>query len=315
MANILVLYLDEDSPMVEEFSSALEAHGHSLVELGLFSLAEIDYPNAVPHYISSCDVAMPVITSACVTSRRFRKELAFIFGYMGDQKRLDAIVPVIMDGTSIDGEVNLFSPIVLDPAKISTAVEDVLERVDKAMGKLAAQAAILEEKRENVKRSAATYIENTQKALKDREKDFKLRAEAWYVVSYVSLGGGVGLGIWKGAGISVAQDGLPLAAYLFAGLIATVFLVAISKLSFTLAKGYMVESLRNADRSHAIAFGEFYLNAFEEKIEWSEVKDVFQHWNIDRGSSFISQEASQFDPNLLETALEIAKVLKAQEKA
>lgn len=75
----------------------------------------------------------------------------------------------------------------------------------------------------------------------------------------------------------------------------------------------MVEALRNADRSHAISFGEFYLNAFGEDLEWKEVKEAFQHWNIDRGSSFLTQDSAQFDPKLFETAVELAKVLRGSD--
>jgi hypothetical protein len=76
----------------------------------------------------------------------------------------------------------------------------------------------------------------------------------------------------------------------------------------------MVESLRNADRIHAISFGQFYLKAFGEHAEWAEIKEAFQHWNIDKGSSFMQQEAKDINPEILKTALEIAKSMSPKGK-
>jgi hypothetical protein len=77
------------------------------------------------------------------------------------------------------------------------------------------------------------------------------------------------------------------------------FLGACSRYAFSLGKSYISESLKSADRIHAIAFGKFYLRAFGEKATWSELKEVFQNWNIDRASTFSSLDVSQIDPQIL----------------
>jgi hypothetical protein len=69
----------------------------------------------------------------------------------------------------------------------------------------------------------------------------------------------------------------------------------------------MVEALRTGDRRHAIRFGEFYLKAYGENTTWEEIKEAFQHWNIDIGSSFINQTAADVDPNILQTIVTLAK--------
>lgn len=315
MANILMLYAEQDSPLVEELKSALEKYGHNFLDVGLLPAVDMTSARAVPFYISASDVSVVVFTSASMAMPRFVSETAYMMGYLKDRGERDKVIPLVLDdGTRLEEPFERLSPIILDPVNVSETTVEIDTRINQVLGVLAAQTETVQQQRAQVKKSAATYIQSTQNELKEREKTLKQWAQTWYLISYVSLGAGVGLGIWRGVDFLLPQNGFGLAAYLFTGLIAATFLIAISKLSFTLAKGYMVESVRIADRSHAIAFGEFYLNAFEEKIEWSEVKEVFQHWNIDRGSSFISQEAAQFDPKLLETALEIAKVLKAQEK-
>ena len=78
---------------------------------------------------------------------------------------------------------------------------------------------------------------------------------------------------------------------------------------FSLGKSYSSESLKSSDRIHAIRFGEFYLRAFGDKTKWEELKEVFQHWNIDRNSSFASLDVSQFDPKILESLTDLIKVV------
>jgi hypothetical protein len=67
--------------------------------------------------------------------------------------------------------------------------------------------------------------------------------------------------------------------------------------------------LRNNNRHHAISFGQFYLKAFGDRADWADIKDAFQTWNIDMGSSFIGQSASDIDPQLMQTFIGIATAL------
>jgi len=57
----------------------------------------------------------------------------------------------------------------------------------------------------------------------------------------------------------------------------------------------MTESLKNADRIHAISFGKFFLQAFGDNVDAKEVKEVFQHWNISNSTSFSGLDADKFD--------------------
>ena len=72
----------------------------------------------------------------------------------------------------------------------------------------------------------------------------------------------------------------------------------------------MVEAIRNSDRIHAISFGEFYLNAYGKVATRDEVREVFGKWNIDNGSSFISQSPKDYDPQILENLVLAVEALK-----
>ena len=92
-------------------------------------------------------------------------------------------------------------------------------------------------------------------------------------------------------------------------------LIAASKYSFTLGKSFMHESLRNADRTHAISFGEFYLKAFGDRLgSHTEIKEIFQEWNIDKPSAFSNIDTSSYDPKFSDNLVEIIKTLSSKIK-
>ena len=72
----------------------------------------------------------------------------------------------------------------------------------------------------------------------------------------------------------------------------------------------MVEAIRNSDRIHAISFGEFFLNAYGNVATREEVRDVFGNWNIDNGSSFITQSPKDYDPQIIENLINAVNAFK-----
>jgi hypothetical protein len=56
------------------------------------------------------------------------------------------------------------------------------------------------------------------------------------------------------------------------------------------------------------------LQAFGAKANWSELKEVFQYWNIDRSSTFSTLDASQIDPQILSLISSIATVIGTKGK-
>jgi hypothetical protein len=105
-----------------------------------------------------------------------------------------------------------------------------------------------------------------------------------------------------------------LAHFAVLGVAIVAMLVALARYAFSLGKSFMVESLRNSDRRHAISLGEFYIKAFPDRLDWTILKDIFQQWNIDKGSAFLTQDGKDFDPELLAKAVEVARVLVEHEK-
>ena len=98
-----------------------------------------------------------------------------------------------------------------------------------------------------------------------------------------------------------------LLVYGVSSLFMVVILISLSKLMFTLAKSFMVESIRCSDRIHAISFGKFFLDAYGTEASREEVIKAFSSWNIDNGNTtFRTQSSEDYDPKIAE----IIKILK-----
>jgi hypothetical protein len=185
--------------------------------------------------------------------------------------------------------------------------------VENAIGRQIARDEKKQEVRERVEKNAAEFIKQALDALRQRERTYRIVGYMWYGLGYLALIAGVGAAAWRATTAANARLGWSeLVGFAVFGFVLIALLIAVAKYSFTLGKSFTMEALRNADRSHAISFGEFYLNVAGDQVEWKDVKDAFQHWNIDKGSSFAGQEAKQFDPQLLEAALEVAKLAAAR---
>jgi hypothetical protein len=91
----------------------------------------------------------------------------------------------------------------------------------------------------------------------------------------------------------------------FKGIIAAALLAGLAKYAFLLSTSFMQESLKNADRRHAINFGKFYLESYGAAADWSQVKEAFENWNISGSNAFTQQDNSMPDLTALEKALSV----------
>jgi hypothetical protein len=189
--------------------------------------------------------------------------------------------------------------------------------IDTFAGVKAARQVERSEIQERIERKAADYIEEALKSLGTRERQFRRIALMWYGAGFIALIGGIATTVILSRDamlrLALPSNQWPTFAYLaLKSIIIIGLLVATSKYSFTLGRSYMTESLKNADRVHAISFGKFYLGAFGERATWPEIKEAFQHWNIAKDSAFSSLDSKEFDPNFVGALVEVAKVAGAK---
>jgi len=192
-------------------------------------------------------------------------------------------------------------------ASLLSLVDKIIEAPEKEKEK--------KEKQEQIQSSAASFVQESISELSNREQRLKNQAMIWYVLGFLSLIGGIAAAIILiSTGSSKLESTIGIVYIILKSLFIIGLLVAASRYAFNLGKTYMNESLKNADRIHAISFGKFYLQVFGANIEPDDLKDVFKDWNTSKESPFIKLDSSEFDPQLLQAFMQFTALIKGDKK-
>ena len=308
MARIYVSHSSLDHKLAQDISSRLSEIGHELWADNYLK-AGVDLRLKLRETLSTVDAILVLITKESANSRWVSSEVSAMRAYAKERGR-GGVIPVWFDDVELPESVRDIQAIRANRNDLSGLISNISNAVENIVGATLAKEEKRKERRELLERVASDFIEKSQENLQKRERSYKNQANIWYFVSCSVLILGAGTSFWRAASINYNESNLfSLLEVVVLGAISVGLIVGIAKFAFTLGKSFMVESLRNADRSHAISFGEFYLRSYGSDSDWTELKEAFQHWNIDTGSVFSSQKAEDFDPKVLETALALAKLL------
>ncbi|HGQ7401820.1 hypothetical protein [Pseudomonas aeruginosa] len=172
-----------------------------------------------------------------------------------------------------------------------------------------------EENLKEIERKSQSYVNGALSGLESKEVDFHLISKIWSGLGALSIF----LGILVVAVSSyLAADGFHSSSntgwsyfvyVTFRGLVMVALFVALARYCFLYSNSYMHESLKSGERRHAINFGKFYLEVFGAQANWDQVKDAFQHWNINNNSAFSKRSSDEFDPAVIDKIYELAKSL------
>lgn len=195
----------------------------------------------------------------------------------------------------------------LENAKISKSLITLLKEISNAP-RLRIQQ---KEKQEQIEITAASFVQESITELSKREKRLKFQAGLWYIIGFASLIGGISVAVFLvKTNQSELTSTIGIVYLILKSLLIVGLLIAASRYAFNLGKTYMNESLKNADRIHAISFGKFYLQVFGTNIKPEDLKDVFKDWNTSQESAFLKLDSSEFDPQMLQAFLKFAEVMK-----
>jgi len=138
------------------------------------------------------------------------------------------------------------------------------------------------DRREASTKSIGIIIEN----LKEREYKSKMNAAKWKWMSIASIiGSAVIVAVFC---FLLSENKLDLfIAIASATLLVGLFLI-LARFSFNLAKSYMNEVEKLADRVHAIQFGRLFIQVYNTTVERNDFLEAFKNWNWNENSSFIS---------------------------
>lgn len=259
--------------------------------------------------ISQSDLFLPIISENYNASKFANTQLMTAIGF-NSSKGSPRLLPYIVSPT----------PIPYDLLRISCFIGT--NNLDEDLNKMKAQlvsirASVLADRDANIQNesnlnsSLAQYLKDVFSTLEKKEKRNRWLAYFFYFASILCLGIIVLLGV-QNVDISPSNT-LDIPSQIFSSLhnvLTLAVLASLSRLCFILGKSFMVEAIRNGDRIHAISFGKFYIQAYGKQASRQEIREVLGDWNIDKGSSFHTQDAKDIDPNILG----ILEIIKSQKE-
>ncbi len=322
MTKIFISHSSFDFDLVNQITNGLIERGNEVIfqnlEIGL------DFITSTKNAIKEASVFILLVTRESVNSKRFLDELVQITGYVIAYGK--KLIPIFENGVNYEGipePVRFLNGIHFE-GKNSTSIIQLLKQIDNEINLFLGKKLASEEKvqviKDKIESSYPEYISETITGLTSREKKLKNTAVFWYILGFVSLISGVGAAfIFSNNGLKYfdgnTENWSKTTFFAIKSFIVIILLISASKYSFNLAKSYMNESLKISDRIHAISFGKFYLQVFNQQIEPTELKDIFQNWNINNESSFINQKSKDFDPQFLEKIIELIDKVKNNKSA
>jgi uncharacterized membrane protein len=265
-----------------------------------------------------------LITEESLNSNYVVSEVGMARAYVAESANKKFIIPVIYGEIPIPNFIDDLYCIRLHNNTFNETINKIDLSISGFVGKQEADKENKNSAKQEVEIKAADFIKDTTTELKKREGNNKLIAYICYVIGIITLICGVVIGLYGFKNIKEIQDLLEKhpnqiwGIYIVIILKSTIvigLLIAVSKYAFTLGKSFMHESLRNADRVHAISFGEFYLKAYGDRIgTHTEIKEIFQEWNIDKPSTFSNLDSGVYDPKFTDHLVEIIKTLSSKVK-
>lgn len=306
MAKIYISYQRADQSFVIKLAEELKAKGHQLS----YDIDELtpgtEWRTALDAGLKNSEVFIVIVSQTTHKSQYLLAEVGAARAYALESNRM-LLIPILIDNVSLPLTIQDIQAIIQPDRNIEKILSDVERAIASFIGRRTAIDVAETAAAEKIQSNSADYIRIAIDSLQKLEKRDRLLSYLWYFLGFASLLVGIGFSLSRLLHNSeVAIHGTEnLVLLVLKAVVVISLLGAFTKYAFALGRSYSSESLKSSDRIHAIRFGDFYLRAFGDKMKWNELKEVFQHWNIDRNSSFASLDISQFDPKLLESILSL----------
>jgi len=318
---------ESDYELLNYLRNALIEKGYSLISddfEGAVIYNNEKSENSYNEILFNAEIIISLITESSIESKSGYNELIRIRNYVSNVEN-KLFIPILSSRVSYNNLPESY--FLLNAIKLENdsriEVERIANRIDEYinifLGKRLANEEKSKELKENLETSAPTYINETLKELEKREGYQRTVSIVWYILGFLSIILGVIIAVWlTTSGIVINNQKENWSLTIFYGIksiFIIILLITASKYSFNLAKSYMSESLKIADRIHAISFGKFYLQIFKNNINPNEIKEIFRDWNINnQENNFSKQTTDDYDPKLLEKAIDIVNKVKVKEQ-
>jgi hypothetical protein len=167
---------------------------------------------------------------------------------------------------------------------------------------------------------ATEYVDTAMSSLRASEERFDRIGSKWSIGGLLAVLVGLILAYLLATEATdkiVSNKDISWALILFFGAKGAILLglvVALVRLCLRLARNYLQESLKNAERRHAINYGKFYLSVYGAGTDGEKLKEVFAHWNIS-GTSAFAEKDDPLPQQSISDVGELAKALVGLKKA
>ncbi|WP_028375595.1 TIR domain-containing protein [Leeuwenhoekiella sp. MAR_2009_132] len=321
MARIYILHSREEDNFVRSLMKNLTDLGHDLI-LSDFEVGH-DINLSLKNAMQSADIQVAIISDNAISSSYFMNEMMQLRNYSVHTNLRKLFIPIFYPNVSFNelpSSIRNIQGIMLNGTTEKDS-KTVAREMDIAINSFYGKQIAIEEEEKEVKdkieSTAPEYIQQTLSDLKSKESNMKMYAVVWYTIGFIALLAGVAATIWlSDSGLDNFGEKENWSKTIFFAIksaLIIILLIASSKYSFNLGKSYMNETMKIADRIHAISFGKFYLQVFNKRIEAEELKDIFRDWNISTQSSFLGSKSEEFDPKILEKFSQIIDKIKGTE--
>ncbi|MEH6348372.1 MAG: hypothetical protein V7785_24975 [Bermanella sp.] len=172
---------------------------------------------------------------------------------------------------------------------------------------------------EKIEIKVPEFVKSAVEVLEKKETDFADKAKEWNKHGSISLGfailSAIGALIYGGFEFNSAAKGnidwFFFSFLLLKGLIIVSLFGAFAKHAYNIGNAYMHESLKRSDRMHAINFGKLYLEVYGNDVSQTDMKSIFENWNLDSDSAFTKVHQANFDPKVVEQVTQMIKAVSS----
>jgi hypothetical protein len=274
MAKIFLSYGQPDRDFARSLASKLRSSGHEIV-LDVDSLAPgQDWRYVLTQGLRTADALIVLLSEASLASHYVSMEIGLARAYANEAGK-PLIIRVVIDNIQIPPPFQDIQILFATDRNIDRIFLEVSRSLALAEAQNAAREKKAEEVAKKIESNASEYIDDAIRVQRRSEAVNGIWGKLWYFVGFLVLLIGIGFALISLNARTSDSNWTDLAAVVLTNLIVIGFLGACSRYAFSLGKAYTSESLKASDRIHAIAFGKFYLQAFGEKANWSELKEVF----------------------------------------
>ncbi|WP_445360729.1 hypothetical protein ACJJIL_21535 [Microbulbifer sp. EKSA005] len=166
------------------------------------------------------------------------------------------------------------------------------------------------------------FVKEAVNALEKKETDFSSKSKKWNIQGTIALGlsilAAVAALIYGSFEFNTAAkeniDWFFFSFLLIKGLIVVTLFGAWANHAYNIGNAYMHESLKRSDRIHAINFGKLYLEVYGNDVSQSDMKSIFENWNLESDSAFTKVQKTSFEPKVIEQVTQLVAVISAAAK-